>query len=80
MLPSSPFGAMAQRTVVPRRFVFRTMYGAAPPGDVLAEAFEMVMLRAARGELHIDTERVPLAAIEDAWQQTPQPHRAADWS
>jgi hypothetical protein len=27
------------------------------------------MTRAARGELRIDTERVPLAAIENAWQR-----------
>jgi hypothetical protein len=27
------------------------------------------MARAARGELHVDTERVPLADIEEAWER-----------
>jgi NADPH:quinone reductase-like Zn-dependent oxidoreductase len=40
-----------------------------PPGNVLLEAFEQVMAHAAKGELHIDTERVPLADIENAWQR-----------
>jgi NADPH:quinone reductase-like Zn-dependent oxidoreductase len=40
-----------------------------PPGDILAGAFQQVMARAASGELRIDTERVPLSEIEDAWQR-----------
>jgi NADPH:quinone reductase-like Zn-dependent oxidoreductase len=45
-----------------------------PPREVLAEAFQQVMAHAAKGELRIDTERVPLADIENAWQQD-QPGR-----
>jgi len=40
-----------------------------PPREVLVEAFEQVMAHAAKGDLHIDTERVPLADIESAWQR-----------
>ena len=40
-----------------------------PPRNVLLEAFQRVMTHAASGELHIDTERVPLADIENAWQR-----------
>ena len=42
-----------------------------PPRDVLADAFQRVMAYAAKGDLHIDTERVPLADIESAWQREP---------
>jgi NADPH2:quinone reductase len=38
-----------------------------PPRKVLRDAFRQVMAYAAKGELHIDTERVPLADIEKAW-------------
>jgi hypothetical protein len=38
-----------------------------PPQNILADAFEKVMAHAARGELHVDTERVPLAKVENAW-------------
>src|SRR6185437_1659769 len=38
-----------------------------PPRNVLLEAFQQVMTHAAQGELHIETERVPLADIEKAW-------------
>jgi len=38
-----------------------------PPWDVLTEAFQQVMNHAASGKLRIETERVPLAEIEDAW-------------
>jgi NADPH:quinone reductase-like Zn-dependent oxidoreductase len=48
--------------------------GGLPPGDILVGAFQQVMARAASGELRIDTERVPLAEIEDAWQRQ-DPHR-----
>jgi NADPH:quinone reductase-like Zn-dependent oxidoreductase len=39
-----------------------------PPWDILTEAFEQVMNRAARGELRIATKRVQLAEIENAWR------------
>ncbi len=45
-----------------------------PARDVLAEAFQRVMACAAKGELSIDTDRVPLADIENAWQRE-QPGR-----
>jgi len=53
-----------------------TMMGTAgvPPRDVLLEAFQQVMAHAAKGELHIETERVPLTDIEKAWQRD-QPGR-----
>ena len=40
-----------------------------PAHDVLVEAFQQVMAHAAKGDLHIDTERIPLADIENAWQR-----------
>jgi NADPH:quinone reductase-like Zn-dependent oxidoreductase len=40
-----------------------------PSRDVLVEAFQQVMAHAAKGNLQIDTERVPLADIENAWQR-----------
>lgn len=40
-----------------------------PPWDVLTNAFQNVMDFAARGKLRIDTERVPLAQIEEAWSR-----------
>jgi NADPH2:quinone reductase len=39
-----------------------------PPRNVLVEAFQQVMAHAAKKELHIETERGPLADIENAWQ------------
>lgn len=45
-----------------------------PPREVLTEAFQKVMAHAAKGELQIDTERVPLAEVENAWQRE-QPGR-----
>ena len=39
-----------------------------PARDVLVEAFQRVIAYAARGDLQIDTERAPLADIENAWQ------------
>ena len=42
-----------------------------PGREALADAFQQVMMRAARGELRIDTERVPLAEIDTAWQREP---------
>jgi NADPH:quinone reductase-like Zn-dependent oxidoreductase len=40
-----------------------------PPRGVLVEALQQVMTHAASGELRIETERVPLADIESAWQR-----------
>jgi NADPH2:quinone reductase len=40
-----------------------------PSRDVLAGAFQQVMAHAAKRELQIDTQRVPLANIENAWQR-----------
>src|SRR5271169_5122849 len=40
-----------------------------PPWDVLTDAFQQVMNHAASGKLRIDTERVPLAEIENAWER-----------
>ena len=45
-----------------------------PSRDVLVEAFQQVMAYAATGDLHIDTEAVPLSDIENAWQHD-QPGR-----
>src|SRR6266852_3504565 len=39
-----------------------------PSREVLVDAMQQVMTRAARGELHIETERVPLTDIESVWQ------------
>ena len=38
-----------------------------PPREVLADAMQQVMTRAARGELRIETKRIALADIESAW-------------
>ena len=53
------------------RSVPLTIMGTAgiPPRDILFDALQQVMARAASGELQIDTVRVPLAEIEDAWQR-----------
>lgn len=40
-----------------------------PSRETLVDAFQQVMAHAASGELRIDTERVPLADIENAWQR-----------
>ena len=45
-----------------------------PARDVLVEAFQQVMAYVAKGDLHIDTERVSLEDIENAWQRD-QPGR-----
>jgi NADPH2:quinone reductase len=46
-----------------------------PPRDVLTEALQQVMAHAARGDLRIETEPVPLVDIENAWQRDQQGHR-----
>jgi len=40
-----------------------------PPREMLVEALQRVLTHAASGELKIDTERVPLGDIEEAWQR-----------
>ena len=45
--------------------------GGFPPVNILREAFHQAMARAAAGELRIQTERVPLADVEQAWQRAP---------
>jgi NADPH:quinone reductase-like Zn-dependent oxidoreductase len=40
-----------------------------PPWDMLTDAFHQVMNYAARGKLRIETERVPLTEIKDAWER-----------
>ncbi|HUI85461.1 MAG TPA: zinc-binding alcohol dehydrogenase family protein [Candidatus Binatia bacterium] len=40
-----------------------------PPRDILVDALQQVMVHAGRGELQIETERIPLADIEEAWQR-----------
>lgn len=49
--------------------------GGMPSWDVLADAFQHVMNSVARGALRIETERVPLAEIEDAWDRDAHAHR-----
>jgi NADPH:quinone reductase-like Zn-dependent oxidoreductase len=41
--------------------------GGIPPREVLADAMQKVLAHAARGQLCIDTELVPLADVESAW-------------
>ena len=40
-----------------------------PPREVLVDAMQQVLARAARGELRMNTERVALADIESVWQR-----------
>lgn len=47
-----------------------------PGREVLADALQRILAYAASGELHIETRRVPLADIEDAWQRTEMSPRA----
>ncbi len=46
-----------------------------PPHNILIDALQKVMAYAASGELHVDSERVPLADIENAWQRDPKGRR-----
>jgi len=43
--------------------------GGMPSWDILTDAFQQVMNSVARRTLRIETERVPLAEIEDAWER-----------
>jgi NADPH2:quinone reductase len=40
-----------------------------PSPDILMDAFQQVMTRAASGELRVDVEQVPLNEVETAWQR-----------
>lgn len=42
-----------------------------PARDILMDAFQQVMTRAARGELRIEVEQVSLSEVENAWQREP---------
>jgi NADPH2:quinone reductase len=46
-----------------------------PSWDILTDVFQQVMNSAARGTLRIETECVPLAEIEDAWERDAHAHR-----
>ena len=46
-----------------------------PPRDILVDALQQVMTYAASRDLRVDTERVPLADIENAWQREGQGRR-----
>src|SRR5260370_14200119 len=45
-----------------------------PSWDILTDAFQQVMNGVARGTLRIETEPVPLAEIEDAWERDAHAH------
>jgi NADPH2:quinone reductase len=68
-------GESAAPTISLRAAVLRstalTMMGTAgvPSREVLVEAFQKVMAHAAKGELQIETNKIPLAEIESAWQR-----------
>jgi len=49
--------------------------GGSVPHSVIFDAFPKVWALAASGQLHIDTERVPLADVESAWQRDDLPGR-----
>lgn len=40
-----------------------------PAPEILMDALQQVLAYGASGKLRIDTERVPLAVIETAWQR-----------
>ena len=44
--------------------------GGFPPMNLVMDAYNQAMARAASGELRIETERVPLADVEKAWQRS----------
>jgi NADPH:quinone reductase-like Zn-dependent oxidoreductase len=46
-----------------------------PRREVLVDAMQQVMARAARGELRIETRRVPLAEIERVWERAEESGR-----
>jgi NADPH:quinone reductase-like Zn-dependent oxidoreductase len=74
-------GESAGRTISLPAAVLRstalTILGTAgiPPRSVLVDALQQVMTHAASGDLRIETERVPLVDIENAWQRDQQARR-----
>lgn len=70
-------GATVSLPAAALRSTALTILGTAgiPSREILADAMQQVLERAARGELSVDTERVPLRDIESAWQRTPVPGR-----
>jgi NADPH2:quinone reductase len=46
-----------------------------PSREILLDAMQQILSRAARGELRIETERVPLADIESVWHRGEQSGR-----
>ena len=46
-----------------------------PAPDVLTDAFQQVMSHAASGKLRVETERIPLAEIGDAWERNVEARR-----
>jgi NADPH:quinone reductase-like Zn-dependent oxidoreductase len=49
--------------------------GGSVPHSVIFDAFPKMWALAATGQLHIDTERVPLADVESAWRRNDLPGR-----
>ena len=49
--------------------------GGSVPHSVILDAFPKVWALAASGQLHIDTERVPLVDVESAWRRNDLPGR-----
>jgi NADPH2:quinone reductase len=49
--------------------------GGSVPHGVIFDAFPKMWALAASGQLHIDTERVPLADVESAWRRNDLPGR-----
>ncbi len=43
--------------------------GSVPSRDVILDAYNQLMDLATGGRLHIDTQRVPLSEVEDAWER-----------
>jgi NADPH2:quinone reductase len=64
-------GSQIQLSAAALRSAPLTIRGTAgmPPPDVLSDAFATVMGHAARGDLRVETERVTLADVEEAWQR-----------
>ena len=64
-------GATISLSAAVLRSTALTILGTAgiPSREILTNAMEQVLSRAARGELRIETERVALAAIERAWER-----------
>jgi NADPH2:quinone reductase len=46
-----------------------------PSREILADAMQRVMEYGASGELRVETERVPLAEIDHAWERDPRGRR-----